>query len=52
MSDATAEYAVESIRQWWRRVGRRKYAQARRLLICADGGGCQRSVKTSQQRSK
>jgi len=39
MSHDTAEYAVESIRQWWRRVGRRKYAQARRLLICADGGG-------------
>jgi hypothetical protein len=39
MSHDTAEYAVESIRQWWRRVGRRQYARARRLLICADGGG-------------
>lgn len=39
MSHDTAEYAVESIRQWWRRVGRREYGQARRLLICADGGG-------------
>jgi hypothetical protein len=39
MSHDTSEYAVESIRQWWRRVGRRQYPQARRLLICADGGG-------------
>jgi hypothetical protein len=39
MSHDTAEYAVESIRQWWRRVGQRQYDQARRLLICADGGG-------------
>jgi len=38
-SHDTAEYAVESIRQWWRQVGRREYGQARRLLICADGGG-------------
>lgn len=35
----TAEFAVESIRQWWRRVGRRHYAKATRILICADGGG-------------
>jgi len=39
MSHDTSEYAVESIRQWWRRVGRRQDPQARRLLICADGGG-------------
>jgi hypothetical protein len=39
MSHDTAEYAVESIRQWWRQVGRREYSRARRLLICADGGG-------------
>jgi hypothetical protein len=39
MSHDTAEYAVESIRQWWRRVGRMQYPRARRLLICADGGG-------------
>ena len=39
MSHDTSEYAVESVRQWWRRVGRRHYPQARRLLICADGGG-------------
>jgi len=39
MSHDTSEYAVESIRQWWRQVGRRQYPQARRLLVCADGGG-------------
>jgi hypothetical protein len=35
----TAEFAIESIRQWWQRVGRQHYQTARRLLICADGGG-------------
>jgi Rhodopirellula transposase DDE domain len=39
ISHDTAEFAVESIRQWWRRFGRRHYPQARTLLICADGGG-------------
>jgi hypothetical protein len=35
----TAEFAVESIRRWWRMDGRRYYRGARRLLICADSGG-------------
>jgi hypothetical protein len=35
----TAEFAVESIRSWWRRMGRRAYPDATRLLITADGGG-------------
>jgi transposase len=35
----TAEFAVESIRQWWRRFGRRHYPRAKKLLIAADGGG-------------
>ena len=39
ISHETAEFAVESIRQWWRRVGRYRYSTARRLLLCADGGG-------------
>jgi transposase len=39
ISHDTAEFAVASIRQWWRRVGCRHYPQARTLLICADGGG-------------
>ena len=39
VSHETAEFAVESIRQWWRRVGRRRYPEAKRILLCADGGG-------------
>ncbi len=35
----TAEFAVESIRRWWRRMGRRAYPNARELLITADAGG-------------
>jgi hypothetical protein len=35
----TAEFAVESIRRWWRLDGRRVYRESRRLLICADSGG-------------
>ena len=35
----TAEFAVESIRRWWRLDGQRHYRRAQRLLICADSGG-------------
>ena len=35
----TAEFAVESIRRWWRMDGRRYYREAERILICADSGG-------------
>jgi Rhodopirellula transposase DDE domain len=35
----TAAFAVNSIRQWWRTVGRARYLEATRLLITADGGG-------------
>jgi hypothetical protein len=35
----TAEFAVESIRRWWRLMGRRAYPSATRLLISADAGG-------------
>ena len=35
----TAEFAVESIRRWWRSMGRKAYPQAARLLITADSGG-------------
>jgi Rhodopirellula transposase DDE domain len=35
----TAEFAVESIRRWWRLDGKRHYQGTRRLLICADSGG-------------
>ena len=35
----TAEFAVESIRRWWRWMGRSSYPKATRLLITADSGG-------------
>jgi hypothetical protein len=35
----TAEFAVESIRRWWRMDGRRHYRDRQRILICADSGG-------------
>ncbi len=38
-SRETAEFAVESIRRWWRLVGRRHHPAAKSLLICADCGG-------------
>jgi len=39
MTHDTAEFAVESIRRWWRVFGRRHYAAARQVFICADSGG-------------
>jgi len=39
MSADTAEFAVESIRQWWKRMGCKKYPSAKKLLITADCGG-------------
>jgi transposase len=35
----TAEFAVETIRRWWRTMGRPAYPEAIRLLITADAGG-------------
>src|SRR5262249_50293277 len=35
----TAEFAVESIRRWWKAQGSQDYPVARRLLITADAGG-------------
>src|SRR5260370_6039598 len=34
----TAEFAVESIRRWWKCCGKGLYPQAHELLITADGG--------------
>jgi Rhodopirellula transposase DDE domain len=39
ISHDTAEFAVESIRRWWRLLGRESYPRAKRLLISADAGG-------------
>lgn len=35
----TAEFAVESIRRWWWKMGIERYPKATELLITADGGG-------------
>jgi DNA-binding phage protein len=35
----TAEFAVETVRRWWRQMGSQAYPKAQRLLITADGGG-------------
>lgn len=35
----TATFAVETIRRWWRWMGRPNYPNAKRLLITADSGG-------------
>jgi len=35
----TPAFAVASIRQWWRTMGRSAYPKARELLITADAGG-------------
>ena len=39
ISHDTAEFAVESVRRWWKRMGRYRYPQATGLLITADAGG-------------
>ena len=39
MTHDTAEFAVESLRQWWMGVGRRYYPKACHWLLCADSGG-------------
>ena len=35
----TAEFAAASIRRWWQGMGARRFPQATKLLITADGGG-------------
>ena len=39
MDHDTAEFAVETVRRWWRSMGQPAYPQATRLLITADAGG-------------
>lgn len=39
ISRDTGEFAVEAIRRWWRRLGKKRYAKPKRLLITADSGG-------------
>ena len=35
----TAEFAVETIKKWWTKMGKPMYSDAQTLLITADGGG-------------
>jgi len=35
----TARFAAEAIRRWWRKMGAKRFPDAKRLLITADGGG-------------
>lgn len=39
LSADTAEFAVESIRRWWNRMGKQAYKNTNKLYINADGGG-------------
>jgi len=39
VTNDTAEFAVESIRRWWKLAGRKRKQEAKRILICADAGG-------------
>jgi len=35
----TSAFAVATLRSWWESIGRERYPDAKRLLICADSGG-------------
>lgn len=35
----TSAFAVATLRRWWETIGKVRYPDADRLLICADGGG-------------
>lgn len=39
ISRDTAEFAVEAVRRWWQKMGRKRYKKPSRLLITADSGG-------------
>ncbi len=35
----TSEFAVASIRYWWKKIGKKKHQESKHILICADAGG-------------
>lgn len=35
----TARFAAEAIARWWKKMGSKRYGEAKELLITADGGG-------------
>ena len=39
ISHDTAQFAVAAIQRWWRKLGRKRFSKATRLLVTADCGG-------------
>lgn len=39
ISHDTAEFAVAAIRRWWKKLGKKRYPRAKRILVTADSGG-------------
>lgn len=39
MDHDTAEFAAEAINRWWRKMGRKRFPKAKKLMIAADSGG-------------
>lgn len=39
ISSATAEFAVENIRNWWYEIGKEQYEHSKKIMITADCGG-------------
>jgi hypothetical protein len=39
MDHDTARFATEALRRWWKKMGSKRYPNAKELLITADGGG-------------
>ena len=39
ISSDTAQFAVNSIRMWWKEMGKERFPTAKRLYVTADGGG-------------
>ena len=50
----TSEFAVDSIKQWWKIMGQEQYPESKKILITADGRGSNGSRvklwKTSPQK--
>jgi len=44
ISSDTAEFAVNTIRTWWREMGKETYPNATKLMITADSGGSNSAV--------
>lgn len=39
ISSDTAEFAVNSIKSWWKKIGKKRFTKAKKILITADCGG-------------